>query len=239
MVIGVIGAMDEEIALLLDEMGEVTEEEYAGTTYHRGRLEDVSVVLCKSGVGKVNAAVSTQVLIDQYQVDAVIFTGVAGALHPDLDIGDIVISTECQQHDVDASPLGFAPGEIPFQETSVFQADPHLVALAEEASEKASGGKTMKGKILSGDQFISDTERVRKLHERFGGMCVEMEGAAVAHVCHLNRVPFVILRSISDRADHSAHVNFTRFTKMASRRSAGIVRRMLAELRQKGLASKS
>jgi len=137
----------------------------------------VSVVLCKSGVGKVNAAVSTQVLIDQYQVDAVIFTGVAGALHPDLDIGDIVISTECQQHDVDASPLGFAPGEIPFQETSVFQADPHLVALAEEASEKASGGKTMKGKILSGDQFISDTERVRKLHERFGGnVCGEWKG---------------------------------------------------------------
>jgi adenosylhomocysteine nucleosidase len=239
MVIGLIGAMDEEIALLLEEMEAVSEEKYAGTHYHRGRLEDVSVVLCKSGVGKVNAAVSTQVLIDRYRVDAVIFTGVAGALHPDLDIGDMVISTACQHHDVDAGSLGFAPGEIPFQDTSVFQADPRLVALAEKASEKASGGKTMRGKILSGDQFISDTERVRSLHERFDGVCVEMEGAAVAHVCHLNRVPFVIIRSISDRADHSANVNFTRFTKMASRRSAGIVRRMLAELRQRGLGSKT
>ena len=238
MVIGLIGAMDEEIALLLNEMEAVSEEKYAGTCYHRGMLEDVPVVVCKSGVGKVNAAISAQVLIDRFQVDAVIFTGVAGALHPDLDIGDVVISTACQHHDIDASPLGFAPGEIPFQETSVFEADPHLVALAERASEKASGEKTMTGKILSGDQFISDTERVRDLHERFGGVCVEMEGAAVAHVCHLNRVPFVIIRSISDRADHSAHVNFTRFTKMASPRSSGIVRRMLAELRQAGLPSK-
>jgi adenosylhomocysteine nucleosidase len=227
-IIGIIGAMDEEIARLLDEMGHVASETVQGITYHRGILRETPVVVCKSGVGKVNAAVCTQLLIDRYKVEAVVFTGVAGALHPSLDIGDLVISTECQQHDVDVTALGFPRGIIPFQEVSVFPADPEWVKLAKRAGERINGVKVITGKVLSGDQFISSVETVNKLREEFGGVCVEMEGAAVAHVCHLSGTPYVVIRSMSDRADHSAHVNFAEFTELAAERSCTMVCHMLS-----------
>jgi adenosylhomocysteine nucleosidase len=226
-VIGIIGAMDSEIAKLLDEMGEVQTEEFQGICYHRGMLSGVPAVVTKSGVGKVNAAVCTQLLIDRFSVNAVIFTGVAGALHPDLDIEDIVISTECQQHDIDASVLGFPKGTIPFQEVSVFPADRQLIEWAKLAGKRIEGVKVVVGKVLSGDQFISDPAKVAELRDEFHGVCVEMEGAAVAHVCHLANVPYVVIRSMSDRADHSAHVNFVEFTERAAERSCAIVRGML------------
>lgn len=234
MVIGVIGAMDEEIAQFINEMQDVETEVYAGTRYYRGMLQKKNVVVAKTGVGKVNAALCTSVLIDRFQVDAVIFTGVAGALHPELRIGDVVISTEAQQHDVDAHSLGFARGTIPFQEKSIFTADPRLVQLAEQAAQEVTGGKVMKGKVLSGDQFISDANRVKKLRQDFDGVCVEMEGAAVAHVCHLHGIPFVIIRSMSDRADQSAHVNFAEFTELAAQHSGAMVRKMLASFPETG-----
>ncbi|MDN4595344.1 5'-methylthioadenosine/adenosylhomocysteine nucleosidase [Polycladomyces subterraneus] len=227
MTIGVIGAMEEEVALFLEEMETEQVEEYAGIRYHRGRLAGADAVVCKSGVGKVNAAICTQILIDRFNVKAIVFTGVAGALHPDLDIGDLVISTSCQQHDMDVTALGFAPGQIPFQAVSVFPADERLIRLAEEAARRAADVKTVKGKVLSGDQFISSSEKVAELREKWEGVCVEMEGAAVAHVCYANRVPYVVIRSMSDRADHSANVNFAEFTKLAAERSCAIVREML------------
>lgn len=230
MVIGLIGAMDAEIAQFLDEMRDIKVEEYGGITYHQGILEGKQVVVAKTGVGKVNAALCTSILIERYQVKMILFTGVAGALHPELGIGDIVISKEAQQHDVDAHSLGFTPGTIPFQETSIFPADSRLVALAEQAAQEVTEGKVITGKILSGDQFISDPEAVARLRERFHGVCVEMEGAAVAHVCHLFQTPFVIIRSMSDRADQSANVNFAEFTELAAQRSGAMVRRILASL---------
>jgi adenosylhomocysteine nucleosidase len=226
--IGIIGAMDEEIASLLRLMADVRSHTHYQITYYEGRLEGTPVVLCKSGVGKVNAALCTQVLIDRFQVQAIVFTGVAGALDPKLEIGDIVVSTECQEHDVDASALGFAKGTIPFQEVSVYPADPGWIEWAVKAGETLEGVQVVQGKVLSGDQFISDLGKVKELREQMEGTCVEMEGAAVAHVAHLAGIPYVVIRSMSDRADHSANVNFAEFTQLAAKRSSEMVCRMLS-----------
>lgn len=228
--IGIIGAMDEEIQLYKEEMGNIRETHKAGITYFSGELKGKNIVLCKSGVGKVNASVCTQILIDQFQVEQVIFTGVAGALNPSLDIGDIVVSVDCLYHDMDVTALGFKVGEIPFSSKSIFKADDQLVKISVEASKDVVEGKTIPGRILSGDQFVADREKVKALHEQLHGDCTEMEGAAVAHVCDMNGIPFVIVRSMSDKADGSAHINFPEFTVLASRRSFDIVSRILPQL---------
>ncbi len=228
--IGLIGAMNEEIELIYKRLENSKTTIKAGIQFHEGGFCGKRVVLCKSGVGKVNAAVCTQILIDHFAVDGIIFTGVAGALDPSLDIGDIVISTECVQHDMDATALGFARGVIPFAETSVFVANPVLVQAAYESSCKLFAGRTLKGRILSGDRFIADRDEVRKLHEELGGACTEMEGAAVAQVCAMNDVPFVVIRSMSDKADGSAHINFAEFTVRASEHSCRIVEQMMQNL---------
>lgn len=228
--IGLIGAMAEEIERIEERLVDETVTEKAGIRFKEGLFCGKPVVLCKSGVGKVNAAVCTQLLIDRFAVDAIIFTGVAGALDPSLDIGDIVISTDCQQHDMDASPLGFARGTIPFADTSVFAADPALVALAADASAALAQGRTLQGRVLSGDQFIADRDTVKLLHEQLGGACTEMEGSAVAQVCAMNGVPFVVIRSMSDKADGSAHANFSEFAVQSADRSFRIVEHMVRSM---------
>lgn len=227
--IGLIGAMDEEIKLLLEGMELKETKVKAGITYYIGDILGKSVVLCKSGVGKVNAAVTTQILIDTFGVSSVLFTGVAGAVHPELNIGDIVISSACIQHDMDATALGFIRGEIPYQENSIFHAEPVLVELAEKACQTL-GQKYLIGKVLSGDQFISNAEIVAELRKELDGACVEMEGAAVAQVCDMNAIPFVIIRSMSDKSDGAAEVNFKEFTVASSQRSHSILEFMLQHI---------
>ncbi|GKU78463.1 5'-methylthioadenosine/adenosylhomocysteine nucleosidase [Paenibacillus sp. L3-i20] len=224
--IGIIGAMAEEIKLLHEHVNVTSEYKKAGITYYEGTFHGKPIIYCKSGVGKVNAAVCTQLLLDA-GADEVLFTGVAGALDPTLNIGDIVISTSCIQHDMDCTPLGFAKGEIPFHSNSEFVADARLVALASEASERLFPGRSLRGKVLSGDQFIASRETVEQLHNTLQGACAEMEGAAVAQVCEMNGVPFVIIRSMSDKADGSAHVNFTEFTIQASNNSFQMIDEMV------------
>ncbi|MEB3102937.1 5'-methylthioadenosine/adenosylhomocysteine nucleosidase [Ferviditalea candida] len=228
--IGLIGAMDEEIGLIVSALQKENTTVKAGIQFHEGLFHGRRVVLCKSGVGKVNAAVCTQILIDRFGVDGILFTGVAGALDPGLNIGDIVISTECQQHDIDVTALGFPKGTIPFSEQSVFAADRGLVDLAYSVSESLFPGRSVKGRVLSGDQFIADRGKVIELHAEMNGACTEMEGAAVAQVCSMNEVPFVIIRSMSDKADGSAHVNFAEFTITASKHSFMIVEEMIRSL---------
>ncbi|HZG54937.1 5'-methylthioadenosine/adenosylhomocysteine nucleosidase [Paenibacillus sp.] len=228
--LGVIGAMDEEVERFLLRMEDAVETVKAGIRFREGEWNGKRVIVCKCGVGKVNAAVCTQLLIDTFGVEAVIFTGVAGAVHPELNIGDIVVSTDCLQHDMDVTPLGFAKGVIPYAEESTFQAEPSLVEAALAAGESLYPGLTRAGRILSGDQFVASRESVASLHRDHQGACVEMEGAAVAQVCRMNGTPFVVLRSMSDKADGSAHVNFPEFTKLAAERSAAIVERMLGVL---------
>lgn len=226
--IGIIGALDEEISHYRNCMELTSEDVRAGITFFTGTLNGFSVVICKSGVGKVNASVCTQILIDYFSVTHVIFTGVAGALAPELKIGDIVVSSEAMHHDMDATAYGCELGEIPHSETYIFQADPILQSLALAVSDEVmEGQKVLSGRILSGDQFIASREKVNELYESLSGFCVEMEGAAVAQVCAMNRVPFVIIRSISDQADGSAKVDFLEFTEKASFHSYKIVDGML------------
>jgi adenosylhomocysteine nucleosidase len=220
--IGIIGAMAEEIELLHEHVNIASQVTKAGITYYEGNLHGKSVIYCKSGVGKVNAAVCTQILID-LGADCVLFTGVAGAVDPQLNIGDIVVSTSCVQHDMDCSPLGFTRGTIPFHPRSEFPADEILIGLASAASERLFSGRSLKGKVLSGDQFIASRETVKLLHETLQGACAEMEGASVAQVCDMNETPFVIIRSMSDKADGSAHVNFSEFTVTAANNSYQII----------------
>ena len=227
--VGIIGAMKEEVELFHRNVRVSDIRSKAGIAYAAGDLHGKRVIFCRSGVGKVNAAVCTQLLIDQ-GVDCVVFTGVAGALDPGLDIGDIVISTVCQQHDIDVTALGFERGVIPYQEQSAFPADERLVRLAVEAGESLYPGRCRTGKVLSGDQFIASRQTVRELRETMGGTCVEMEGAAVAQVCAMNGVPFVIIRSMSDRADGGAPESFETFTVEAANRSYRLVEAMLVRM---------
>lgn len=227
--IGIIGAMVEEIELLHQNVSNITETKSAGITFFTGTLHGKDVIYCKSGVGKVNAAICTQVLLS-FGVDAIWFTGVAGALDPKLEVGDIVISSSALQHDMDVTPLGFAKGVIPFQEVSDFPADPSLITLAQRAGEALFPNRTLVGKIVSGDQFIASREKVKELYEQFQGACAEMEGAAVAQVCFANGVPFVIIRSMSDKADGSASVTYQEFVVTAANNSYSMLDQMLTEL---------
>ncbi|WP_100399901.1 5'-methylthioadenosine/adenosylhomocysteine nucleosidase [Bacillus sp. FJAT-44742] len=227
---GIIGAMDEEVAELRKEMNIEVTQQIAHVMFYKGTLNGRDIVLCKSGVGKVNGALTAQLLIDHFQVNVIVFTGVAGALDPKLNIEDIVISSSCQQHDLDATALGFSRGEVPmFSRESVFKADEMLINQALAAGKHLSDVEVYTGKILSGDQFIADKKEVEDLFLTFGGKCVEMEGAAVAHAAVVNEVPFLIIRSMSDKADGEATINFAEFTKRASARAVSIIKGMLSE----------
>lgn len=228
--VGIIGAMQEEVRLLQQRLQEAAVQHHAGMMFYTGRLHGRQVVCVKSGVGKVNAAVCTQVLIARFGAEAILFTGVAGALDPSLEIGDIVISSSSMQHDMDATPLGFARGEIPYQEVYDFPSDSGLIRLAEQACGRVYPGRCRIGKVLSGDQFIADRDAVKWMHEALNGTCVEMEGAAVAQVCHLYGIPHVIIRSMSDKADGSAHVNFEEFKGEAAEKSIAIINEMIQNL---------
>ncbi|WP_062047701.1 5'-methylthioadenosine/adenosylhomocysteine nucleosidase [Bacillus sp. JCM 19034] len=231
MKIAIIGAMTEEITALKQEMSIHKSVEIAHVEFYVGSMFNREIVLCKSGVGKVNAALTTQILIDRFGVTHIIFTGVAGAVDEQLDVGDIAISTHAMQHDIDARPLGFKKGQIPmFAGSSDFQADGYLTALAEECSTVCRGRTIVKGRIVSGDQFIADPIRVSELRETFSAVCVEMEGAAVAQVASLNAIPFVIIRSISDKANGEASMSFSQFTALASEQSRLIVSKMIENI---------
>ena len=214
--IGVIGAMDEEVAALIKQMEEKEEMTIAGMTFHKGKLWKQDAVVVQSGVGKVNMGICTQMLITVFGVDMVINTGVAGGLYKDINVGDIVISSDAVQHDFDVTGLGYAKGVIPGLETSVFKADPELVDMAREACELVNPEiACYVGRVVTGDQFISGNEKRAELVKTFDGYCAEMEGAAMAQVACLNKVPFVIVRAISDKADDSAPVAYKTFEEQA------------------------
>jgi adenosylhomocysteine nucleosidase len=225
--------MDEEIVYMKKALDIYGESVYARNTFYEGTHHNKEVVLCKSGVGKVNAAITTQILIERFKVTHILFTGVAGALDPSLEVGDIVISSSAMQHDMDASALSpdFPKGTIPmFAFDSEFQANEELVRLAEAAAEKLSGPKVKVGKVLSGDQFIADRDLVENYSELFKGTCIEMEGSAVAQAAFLNEIPFVIIRSISDKANGEAPASFAEFTALAAKRSSDMVESIIESL---------
>lgn len=229
--IGIIGAMEEEV-IKLKELMEVEEtKEIASMTFMKGQLCGKDVVIVRSGIGKVNAAVCAQILVSVFGVDTLINTGVAGSLDAQIDIGDIVISTDAVQHDMDVSALGDPVGQVPRMDTFAFPADERLVAAAVAANQEANPEiQTFTGRIVSGDQFISSNEVKERLISVFGGRCAEMEGAAIAHVAYLNKISCVIIRAISDKADNSSHMDYPSFEKRAIAQSVRLMQNLLARI---------
>ena len=229
--IGIIGAMDVEVATLKDAMDVESTRTIAGMEYFVGKLGGHDVVVVQCGMGKVNAGTCAQMLITEFNVRYVINTGVAGSLDNALDIGDFVVSTDAVQHDFDVSPIGFAKGEIPYTGHYSFPADENLRAKAVKAIEDCVPEvKALEGRVCSGDQFIATNEQKDTITASFGGKCCEMEGGAIAQICYLNEVPFVIIRAISDKADGSNSEDYSVFEKKAAERSAAVVQYMVEEL---------
>ena len=197
MTIGIIGAMEEEVAVLKQEMNIEETVDYASMRFCKGTLCGKNVVIVRSGIGKVNAAICAQVLVDRFNVDILINTGIAGSLDAAIDIGDMVISTDLVEHDMDATIFGDPLGQVPRMDTFSFPAAASLIEKAVAANEEANPDiKTFTGRIVSGDQFVSAAEVKEKLVKNFGGKCTEMEGAAIAHAAYLNKISCVIIRAI-------------------------------------------
>lgn len=229
--IGIIGAMEEEVALLKEAMVTESKETFASMEFCRGNLYGKEVVVVRSGIGKVNAAVCAQVLIDRFGVDVLINTGIAGSLDASINIGDMVISTDAVEHDMDASIFGDPVGQIPRMDTFSFPADPALVEKAEKVNREVNPDiQTFTGRIVSGDQFVSSAEVKERLVKMFDARCTEMEGAAIAHAAYLNHVSCVIIRAISDKADNSATMDYPTFEKQAITHSVRLVKRLVMEL---------
>ena len=209
------------------EIEETTE--VASLSFCRGKLSGKEVVVVRSGIGKVNAAICTQILVDQFHVDVIINTGIAGSLDAEIDIGDIVISTDAVEHDMDASIFGDPIGQIPQMDTFSFPADESLVKLAKEVNEKANPDvHTWIGRVVSGDQFVSSGEKKEQLIRVFDAKCTEMEGAAIAHAAYLNKISCVIIRAISDKADNSAVVDYPAFEAAAIRHSVRLIEALVS-----------
>ncbi len=229
--IGIIGAMDEEVSQIVSEMHREEVCQKANMEFNRGKLGGKDVVIVRSGIGKVNAAVCTQILCGHFNVDAVINTGIAGSLQAEIDIGDIVLSRDILHHDMDATGFGYPPGQIPRMDTLSFKADPHLLAVAQIACAKATPNlRVHVGRIVSGDQFISDQGAKDRIKQNFDALCTEMEGAAIAQTAYLNHVPFLILRAISDKADNSATMDYPTFEAMAIKNSVDILREFVSNI---------
>ncbi|WP_280768571.1 5'-methylthioadenosine/S-adenosylhomocysteine nucleosidase [Salipaludibacillus daqingensis] len=229
--IGIIGAMEEEVELLKSEMTLSEETIIAGCEFFLGRLNGVEVILSKSGIGKVNAAISTTLMNQLYYPDFIINTGSAGGFHQELAVGDIVISTEVRYNDVDATVFGYEFGQVP-RMPAFYEPSDSLVKLAEECAVEV-GVNAVKGLIISGDSFMSDHERVVVVRKKFNNpFCSEMEAGAIAQVCHQFQTPFVIIRSLSDIAGKDAKVSYDQFLETASVHSAKMVMLMLEEFRK-------
>ena len=228
MTIGIIGAMEEEVAVLKESMDIEKIVEYASMQFYKGVLCGKRGVVVRSGIGSVNAGVCAQVLADKFNIDVLINTGIAGSLDASIDIGDMVISTDLVEHDMDASIFGDPVGQIPRMDTFSFPADAELVKKAVQANTEANPDiKTFTGRIVSGDQFVSSSEVKDKLVNLFDAKCTEMEGAAIAHVAYLNKISCVIIRAISDKADNSATMDYPTFEKQAIKHSVKLVRNLL------------
>ena len=226
--IGIIGAMEEEVAALKEDMDIQETVEQASMVFCKGKLCGKDVVVVRSGIGKVNAGICAQILVDRFQADMLINTGIAGSLDARIDIGDMVISTDALHHDMDATIFGDALGQIPRMDTLAFPADEELVRKAAKANEKANPDiRTFTGKVASGDQFISSREAKEKIVENFHPLCVEMEGAGIAQAAYLNKVSYVIIRAISDKADNSATMDYPTFERQAIAHSVRLMKELL------------
>ena len=226
--IGIIGAMEEEVEALKEAMEIRKTEEVAGMVFCEGVLCGKDAVVVRSGIGKVNAGICAQILVDYFDVDMLINTGIAGSLDARIDIGDMVISTDAVHHDMDATIFGDPAGQVPRMDTLAFPADGVLVEKAKAANEKANPEiRTFTGRVASGDQFISSAEAKERIVSMFHPLCTEMEGAGIAQAAYLNKVSYVIIRAISDKADNSATMDYPAFERQAIAHSVRLVKELL------------
>ncbi|MBE5971204.1 MAG: 5'-methylthioadenosine/adenosylhomocysteine nucleosidase [Lachnoclostridium sp.] len=229
--LGIIGAMEVEVKELREMMENPQAQTVAGMTFYQGTIKGKEVVVVRSGIGKVNAGICSQILVDRYQVEGIINTGIAGSLRNEINIGDIVLATGSVQHDVDATGFGYPLGEIPQMGIKEFPADEKLRALAEECSKKANPNiQVFCGRVASGDQFISSKEKKNWIQDNFDAYCTEMEGAAIAQAAYLNNIPYLVVRAISDKADDSANMDYSEFEAKAVENSVRLMAAMIAEL---------
>ncbi|MBB6478386.1 5'-methylthioadenosine/S-adenosylhomocysteine nucleosidase [Spirochaeta isovalerica] len=233
MKIGIIGAMSEEIEDLKNRMNDYTTEERAGFTFYKGILNKEEIILLLSGIGKVNAAMGTTLMIERYSPDCIINTGSAGGFSADLSIGDVVISTEVRHHDVDATVFGYEYGQVP-RMPAAYIPNNILVEIAEKVVEKLDNVGTMKGLIATGDSFMHKDDHIHAVREKLPTiMAAEMEAAAIAQCCHNFAIPFVIIRAISDiTGDKDNQIEFEEFLKVAAVNSATMVREIITLINQ-------
>jgi adenosylhomocysteine nucleosidase len=230
MKLGIIGAMDVEVALLKEKMENIVSSTHAGTTYHEGTLEGVRVVLVQCGVGKVNAALCAQIMISVFGVTHIVNTGIAGSLCAELDIGDLVVSKDAMYHDFDCVHFGYEMGRVPGMYVTAFPADATMVEKAFAVADAVHPGHAKIGRVATGDLFVATKPAKEAIIEKTGALCTEMEGAAIAHVAYRNGVPFVIIRAISDKADNSAEMDYPVFEAIAARRCARVTMMMARSL---------
>ena len=229
--IGIIGAMEVEIAILKEKMEEVRIIKKASMDFYEGILAGKKVVVVRSGIGKVNAGICTQILADVFSVDAIINTGIAGSLNKNINIGDIVLSTDVVQHDMDATGFGYRKGQIPQMPVFFFNADDNLRRLAAEVCKEVNPDiQVFEGRIASGDQFVCDQDVKNRIVSEFSAYATEMEGAAIGQAAYLNEIPFLVVRAISDKADGSAQMDYSEFEKAAVDHSVRLTLNMLARI---------
>ncbi len=226
----ILGAMEGEIEEVTDLLADAEPHTFRRYRMTAGAIFGHPVLVARSGCGKTYAAMVAQHLIDVFEPSRLIFTGLAGSINPRIDIGDTIVAEDCLQHDLDASVVGFRRGEIPFENLREIPGDRELLSIASEYHPPE--GTLHRGRILTGDQFLDHTRLgdAPYLRDELHGDAVEMEGASVAAVCHFNDVPFCLFRTISDRADSNARVDFERFLPKASRNAAEFVKHVMSSL---------
>lgn len=230
MIIGIIGAMDEEVEQLLKDIEIERKETKAMMNFYFGRLWGQNAVVVRSGIGKVNAAVCAQILIDDFKVDYIINVGIAGGIGENIKPGDVVVADNLIQHDMDTTAFGDRIGQIPRLDTYDFKCSETLVTKAKEACSYLKEGKSFVGRIATGDQFIADCDKIKWLNSEFDAVACEMEGGSIAQVSYLNKTPFVVIRSISDNASTGAHMDYEKFKNIAVDNSIIILKNMLKNM---------
>jgi adenosylhomocysteine nucleosidase len=229
MKVGIIGAMEQEVTLLRDKIENRQTLTLAGCEIYTGTLNGVEVALLKSGIGKVAAALGTTLLLQLCKPDMVINTGSAGGLAPTLKVGDIVVSDEVRYHDADVTAFGYEPGQMASC-PAAFVADDKLIAAAEMVIKQLDLN-AVRGLVVSGDAFINGAAPLERIRTTFPqAIAVEMEATAIGHVCHQFKVPFVVVRAISDVADQESHLSFDEFLSVAAKQSSLMVENLLVQL---------
>lgn len=250
MKIGIIGAMDEELIPIRAILSNLEKLEKGKRIFWHGEDYGNQIFLTRCDPGKVNAVIATQQMIDLFAVDAIFNMGSSGALAPQLEVGDLIVASEFIQHDFDITDWGLKPGEIifdivmsdqtgqmQFRSQQIFRAHPGLTQMAFEIAQNTAltplgdhSPTTYTGRILTGDQFIGKLEKARELWDTHHGLCTDMEAAAIAQTCEINKIPFLCIRAISDKADHSAVVSFTDFLVGATANYGKLFERILKQI---------